>query len=452
MKKDKISAGWLRKASWIFILLAFVLGAGIVPAPAYADPFTNGGQPIGGGIPVTDTGRISVLIKKLAMKIANWAEELGLLGKVIKWIKKAWDAFEEWMDKLNITRKKTAAVKVAGSQAIVKTMEETTNYRIDAGVQNQFLRESMEVAAEDVPAQNEHVCKAILAHQSSATVEDFEEKMSCFALSAIESMYRGSKDDGSGPQYAADDRKMRCALKLGNKIDGFPDSCVDDTTKGDDGRKLADFDLKSFDGGQVLEVAKIKSQSIDGVTYNIPDPQNTEQKFWAAGLYYCMKMAGPRPTPPTKDQIKTPEGMVRRAQWNHCAAAQSALAKACTNFLAYYTRPNDDSGDLIRQQNTRCLAGSQTANVTLPKSFRECNAGMSPYQSYYLAHVMCKSSQQYISASMGKATHADLMATVDKCTSAWNAWKTLEAERKDSLVKAILAASYLSSCWRGAGR
>jgi hypothetical protein len=29
----------------------------------------------------------------MAMKLSNWAEELGLLGKVIKWVKMAWDLF-----------------------------------------------------------------------------------------------------------------------------------------------------------------------------------------------------------------------------------------------------------------------------------------------------------------------------------------------------------------------
>jgi hypothetical protein len=84
-------------------------------------------------------------------------------------------------------------------------------------------------------------------------------------------------------------------VKLGKKIDGFPIRCIDDTTRETLVSKLADFVLKSFDGGQVLEVAKVSSQSIDGVNYSLPDPQ-IRAKIWLQIVLF-MKMAGPRASP-----------------------------------------------------------------------------------------------------------------------------------------------------------
>jgi hypothetical protein len=37
-----------------------------------------------------------------------------------------------------------------------------------------------------------------------------------------------------------------------------------------------------------------------------------QKKAWFAGVRYCYKIAGPRPTPPTKEAMDTPEGRVRR--------------------------------------------------------------------------------------------------------------------------------------------
>lgn len=438
------------KRSWIRGLILSLL----LLTPAMGD----GGGLWGGGkayamIPVVDVTTNATRAKILAAEKANWLKYLGELGDILSGILALNDTVDKLLSKFMDAERLAMALDLGGQQALAKTIAKAGNALKDNNAKNVDIKMLGRIAADNASPRHEHLCKAILGHQLARTTEEFEHAVARQAATAIETMYRGANDDGSGPQYAKDNYDSRCKAKLGSPLD-YPSDCVDTGTKGTDGRKLNDADLtfSTLTGGQVLEMPKMKSQSINGVTYSVPDPQNTAQKFWVAGLYYCYNLAGPRPTPPTGDAADSPEGATAKAQWNHCAAKQSALIKPCLELLAYHTRPNEsDNKDLVKDQKEKCQA-VESANVSIPESFGGCKEGLSPFQAQYLAQAMCKSDQYYIAQAMAGGKHPMMMDGNTDCSTSWNMWKDVVLKKQSKVMIGVPGILKLKKCWQGVGQ
>jgi len=453
MKKDapvqkESKKGW---GLMLLALLFLVVGVASVsaPSPAYAGTHLTAAT----GIDVIDTENLAQTVRNWIKRNENWIEDLGYLGDIIKGITSVVEVFAELADEFIDQLKKHSILKIFATEAGIKAKVKIEDAKQNAEEALVLTDAITQARAKHAHSGNQQLCRTVLANQATLTTEDFEAAVSCLALSGIEGMYRGQKDDGSGPQYAASEYKLRCALKLGSKVDGYPDSCIDDETTGTDGRKITDSDLSEhiFDGGQVLELPEFKSKKIDTVSYSLPDPQNAEQKFWVAAWYLCYEKAGPRPTPPSKDAIKTPIGMTRRAQWNHCAAMQSSLAKQCTDRLAYYTRPNERFSELREKQEPICQA-AERSRIKLDDSYAECKKGLSPYQSLRAVHLLCKGVHFFLANKQAGASDPQASALVDKCTAAWNAWKSMEETGKSASMAGANGQLALQACWPRSGR
>ncbi len=420
-------------------LFALFLLSAVPTTPAFA------------AVSVYDATRLALIKQKWAEKKIDWLKTLSLLSKTIKGVTSVLEVVDEFMDLLNDALMTSGMLHLLEGEMLMKTKLAIAEAKDVEGVQNVLLRRALETRMEYVKPPTQHLCKSVLVQQLAMTTEEFEEAVACFASSAIEDMFRSSGDDGSGPQYAADQWKNRCKMKFGNPIDGYESDCVDNSTKGMDGRKLTDADLTAsiLDGGQILEVVKTSSKTEGGVAYEVMDPQNTEQKFWVAGLFYCINLAGPRPSPPVKEKILTPEGLVKRAQWNHCAAMQSAAIKACTNLLAYYSRPNSSNNTLRTAQEKLCTE-AKNANA-IPKDF-DCASGLSAAKALEIGNALFSSEQYYVAAGLSGQSHADMMRMLARAAANRNAAAAMEAERRGALAEATAGLDKIQECWKNVER
>lgn len=428
----------------VFLLAVVLLGSGffpVKPAMGYSEPVFD---------PKADYLELTA---QTADK-TNWAKVLAKIADIVDAVAGFFESIIDWFKKLFDTESTAAAVESAGQEAEALAIGELNQIEMDNAVQDQFLGASMRAAAKDVPPQHEHLCKSILVHQAAATTEEFERAVSRVAASAAESRYRGPKQDGSGPQYARDNYKDRCDQKLASPID-HPAECVDDSVKGTKGQKIHDADLSlcTLTGNQVLEMPKMESTSINGVTYSVPKPTTDEQKFWVAGLFYCMNLAGPRPSPPYGKELTTPEGMRKKAQWDYCAAQESAALQPCFDLLAHHTRPNpDEAKDLIKAQNVKCEA-AKAANIKLPDSFADCKKGLSPQQAMYLAQSLCKSEQYYIAQAMAGERDPKMLDNIIDCSLSWNLWKETEVRMENKVSESVSGIVRIQkNCWSNVGR
>jgi len=403
-------------------------------------------------IAVYDASRTKAMLMATGSRISSWLEVTALESAILSLVIQITSEFILFMEELETQVNTDSAVGLAAKAGVVKAEVKIGQAKIDAGVKTSYLEAASAVQAENVPPQNEQLCNAIVANKGSLDTEQFERGVKNLALSAVESLYRSATDDGAGPQAAYDSLYNRCTMKLGNSADGYADECVDANTTGTDGRKLTDADMRAatLDGGQVLELPPMTTKTVDGVSYQVPDPQTTEQKFWVAGLYYCVNMAGARPTPPSKEQIKTPGGLTMRANWDHCAAAQSALTSACTAVLAFYTRPNSTYTDLITAQK-KTYDAVVSFGVNLPDSFESGTKGLSPYQELSSVQAICKSNQFYVSKSEDGASHPEMSNSVERCSSSWTSWQMLQNKIKYALVKSVTSMAKLPECWQQTG-
>jgi hypothetical protein len=126
-----------------------------------------------------------------------------------------------------------------------------------------------------------------------------------------------------------------------------------------------------------------------------------------------------------KEQIKTPEGMVRRAQLEPLRGGPKRAGQGLHYLLAYYSGRTTIQGTLSGNQTHGVLLVAGREHLVPILSRMHC--GDEPLSIYYLAHMMCKSHQQFSRGLGGGIMQRWRKSTI---TSAWNAWKTLEAERR----------------------
>jgi len=400
-----------------------------------------------GGIPVVDAVNNTLEGTLASIEAAAATASEAVLTSIAAALQAYSAAIVIQFEKLLLYKGTSGALQTAGQSGLVKAKVKIAQAEIDAGVKSAFLRTSMKVASQNVTPEGNDLCNAILVQQLGSTTEQFEKSVARLAASADETMYRTATSDGAGPEYAKDHYALRCTAKLGNKID-FPSTCVDETTKGTDGRKIGDADISfsTLDGGQVLELPSFDTITVDDQTYRVPDPQNTAQKFWTAGLYYCENLGGPRPSPPYGKQLDTPDGRTAAAQWRHCQSRRSQLIQPCMELLAYNTRPNSNQTALIATQLVGCKA-AKLLNMTLPDDFEDCAYGISPRQADLLKQAMCKNPQYYIAQLLGGGTHKSLLDVITDCATSWNFWKESLIDREMSVYTSIEGLLGLNQCW-----
>lgn len=430
----------MKRLGLLFLLLSLFSGAVVAPTPAYA------------AFSVTDSGLLAAIQKVWAERSKYWGETIGVLQDILGVTGEIFNAINFYMDKLSTEINKASGMRTAGYQGMIEAETRLAQARADAVAERNYVEAAADIRMQHFQPANQQLCNTVVAQRGIPTTKGFRSGVSSFASSAVETMYRGEKDNGDGPQYAAE--SLYAAKKLGvmSTLDGVTQG-ADKTTKGTDGRSLQGQHISAsvLDGGQVLEIPMTKSFKQDGIEMVELDPQTPEQKFWTAGLYYCMNLMGPRPTPPTKDEIATPGGMTRRTQWNNCAAAESAMMRACTNLLAFYTRPNSTFAKL-REEQKKSYEAVKKLGVTMSDAFGNGEKGLSPYQEINATQAICKSNQYYVAMKEAGASEADLMASISRCTASWNAWQGLQQRMKNALTKATAASEKLSKCWAGTGR
>lgn len=452
------------KKTMLVLSLALCLltgGSLVAPAPAHAGVLER----------IIDFLNFPATVAEWTARLAAMGKKIAVLGQIISVISNIYTLITDGFGIMTDLVKNDGRLNALGQEGLALTKQRLTQIEMDTAAADAKLAADLKFVADYAAPKNEYLCKATLIHQLAATTEDFERGISRLALKAIESMYRGPIDDGSGPMYAFDEETLRCSAGFGNPVvDGYDSSCsgLATTTVGEDTkRSFIDDDLTPFsmDGAIPLEVSSFTSKAItlpDGkeITVSVPDPINDNQRMWIAGLYYCFQLAGPRPTPAWgEDKMTRPQGLVERARFDHALAMQSAMVKPCTDLLAYYTRPNlDDSASkaLIDKQQKSCVsAKGYIDGHDLEVKFSNCLSpdfrGLSAYQAELLSHSMCKSEHHHISLIQAGATQPELINETIKCSAAWNTWQAKVAAKQGALVDAVTGIQGTKSNWMGIG-
>lgn len=423
------------------MLLTFAGGAALAPAPAYA-------------VAVTDAPATAAESAGLMQDIINWAKNNAVSQAISQVTHAILDSLISWFQKTLYYIEVATASENAAQSAFVEARTRLTQGVIDSEVMGVYHRSAMRVRADHFQPPGQGLCNNTLIGQMPLTTEAFEQTVSRAALSAIEGMYRGEKDEGDGPQYARDHQALRCGKKFGSPID-YPKECVDNSTTGAMGRKIYDADLtfETLAGGeQVLELPPFDTvEDKDGNKFLVPNATTPAQRFWEAGLHYCFNLAGPRPTPPHGKELDTPQGRVKKTKWDICAAKQSKLIEPCTKLLAHHTRPTQTMTKLIEAQKKKCLA-AEKEKVKLPESFEKCAYGLSPYQSDFLTQSMCRNPSFVIAQSLAGSTHPRMIEASVDCATSWTLWEETELALEMDVIDGINGLLDLRECWQGVNK
>jgi hypothetical protein len=398
-----------------------------------------------------------------AQEVADWAIEHADLANII--------SLATTLNNLTNTFLTNTATQLAGllgaESLLGKLQVDTAQAQIDAAHDTAMAQSAAEFTQDHVPPppQNRQLCDTVRAYQGGVALEHFKNVVRTVVLDGINNMYRGPNMDGAGPQYAVDERAVKCgktsianAPKTGNPLDGYPVSCIDPDPAFID----ADVKISTLDGTQVLELPPptTSSLTVGGQTVSLmapsvtgtPGPKQKAQKMWVAAMNYCYQLAGPRPSPPSMVGLDTTQGRVATAQFNHCLAAQSAFVAQCAERVGRMTRPDckdPNMGVICKSINEACYHATK-AGVALPPGIQNCSDGLSQYQAEYLALLTCKTSQRYQDGANSGLNHAVLGGQVVDCETAFTQWRLQNAQENANIVNAARGLMELpGSCFGG---
>ncbi len=382
-----------------------------------------------------------------AQRAAKWAEQFSVLTELISAVTWLTESIGIGAEAVSTKIKTGAAMMVASSKINEEIKNRQTDSAIDAKYAASYMEAAAEAAIENTPPQNAQLCNNLVLQEGVLRSDDFRRVVSRWAMSSAHSMGVGEGADNSGPAYAASVLGSLFEMKFLEKVDGVSDEYIDDT-KGTDGRALSGAYLRgSVDGGQVYEFPAMEKKKINGLERIVPAPENMEQKFWVAEYYHCLSSLGASPTPPQKAEILSPEGIVKRAHWEHCTALQSAAFSACIERLAFYTRPNKSYAALIESQKQEYKAIG-FVGLEQKETFGDGSSGLSPYQSLLAAHAACKANQYMTDLVGSGATTAEAANAIDECTAAWATMESFRAALDQANVTASAALAKMPECWR----
>lgn len=422
---------------------------------------------IGTGCPVFDAARFAIDEAIVAQNKLDFIGTIAKYSSIIDgWLKldKLYNKFADLMKAAGASR---SAIESAADQAVIKTIVKTGQGIADGAAKDTQLKVQAEVAVQTAftDAEIRYICDKVETCKMPMHMETYSRLVSRMVSDGIHMRYRGETDDGDGPQYVKTTKEIRCGeksgtenIKFGSNVGGDSSSCR--------GKKLteyftmqdADLTVSSVGRDKVLEVPSFKkgtyTDSSGTQNVNVPEPKagKSKQSMWMAALNYCYQLAGPRPTPPYGDAAETPEGKVKRAQWNHCAAQQEAFIKQCADRIGRLSRPdcsNDDMKDLCTAIEKGCKAANE-ANVVSKEFLDGCSNGLSLYQTEHLCNAMCGSKKQNEVAAQAGAPHYKLLADLALCSIVRNSWERKMEEQDKAFLKAVDGMESLDECWAAA--
>ena len=452
----------MRRAKIKLIALLF-LGAFAIakPAPVMAKPCCEIWAP---PVILVESGVISEQtaeqLAQWAVQAKNWLTEFAMLSELIT-LKGILD--DVIGDDLNTI----ANIFSAGQHAEAEMRTRLAQGLVDSAAQTDVAEKSAKLAAAKTPPtkQNQQLCNVIVARQAPIALNLFTKMLAAKITEQIGNRYRGPGADGSGPQYAADERDLRCGkvngVKTANPLDGYPARCVPDDPD------LIDADLKMPTYDMVLVMPPLLPQTITTasgpVTINVPSPYEVDddgrvnedyklQQLWVAAVNYCYFAAGPRPTPPSGADLNSPEGIARTAAFDRAQALESTFVAQCAHRVAYLTRATCDEKtvNLCVIGSLACVA-ARDAGVDLPPGI-SCSSGLSEYQAELLSHLICMSKQTTTAAAGTGENHGKLMNEIGLCDWSMSKWQARLARDTVKLTKALAALKEMRRSYANTGR
>ena len=450
-----------RAKTRLIALLLLGLLATVQPASAVAKPCCEVWAP---PVALVESGVISAQtsaqIAEWVAKAKSWVTEFTLLADIISWT----GILDEVIDAdLN-----TLANLFSGGQSAEAEADTRLHEGLgEANAQIGAAETAAKAVGEKTPPapQNQQLCNIITARQGPIALNWFTRMLAAKITDEIGNRYRGPGADGSGPQYAADERDLRCGKKDGvktaNPLDGYPASCVPDDPD------LIDADLKVPTYDMVLVMPPLLPQTITTasgpVTINVPTPYDVDddgrvnedykqQQQWVAAVNYCYFAAGPRPTPPSGADLNSPEGIARTAMFDRVQALESAFVAQCAHRVAYLTRATCDEKTVAL-----CVVGSlacvaaRDAGVELPPGV-SCSSGLSEYQAELLSHLICMSNQTVSAEAGAGENHGKLMNDIGLCQWSMSKWQQRLARDSAKLTSALKALKDMRRNYANIGR
>ncbi len=360
------------------------------------------------------------------------------------------------------------AMKPSGNRLLAEALPRLANARADSELENKYLEAQARIVAQNVPPEEteQFLCNNIVACQAPLAMGDFAKMVSKMVADGISMRYRQKGDDGDGPQAASDEEQGRCGdnaagAGFANADDGYSDRCAALSVSSLTSLADADISAGTLDLDQALQMPsmtqKTESTAYGDVKVNVPDmeagansPRDlAEKRAWIAAVSQCAKIAGPRPTPPLGSDLDNPEQMVKRAQWNHCAAMQDEFVKRCADRVGMLSRPdcgNDDFQTLCEVSVHGCNA-ARDADMDLPPNIRNCAAGVNLYQASELCNKMCASSRQFQAKANVGTSHAQMISDAALCDLSERMWKKRMDAEKAAFLKAVANMEGLKDCW-----
>ncbi len=438
-----------------------------------------------GGWLVFDSAAVVERAVGFAQEAADWVTQFEKYDSVIA-MKKVYEEYtKQFMDEQS-----KQYDGISGATAVRgKLTADTAQAKGDAAHDTAKAQSATETVQQTAPPPDTNVelCNIIIGQQAGTVADYFADLVEKAASEALTNMYRGPGEDGTGPQYAADAYALRCPPltgprandpKFGNPIDGVPPECVEKAPEpiphSVDHQNLTDADIKAstlMDVSLAHEMPmfvekSVKTSSGKTITIKVPTPdpellspesggrgeeEYVAQQRWIAGLRFCFQLVGPRPTPPSGEERKSPQGRSAAAQYDHCLSNQTAIVTPCLKRLAKLTRPYCRDGDMspICTPLMQACNAAQASGVQLPPGV-VCDLGMSAYQAQYVGQLMCKTSQHWLSSVNTGANHGDLNGQVVDCEKSMTDWRALLEVEKANIEQAAAGLQELSkTCFVG---
>lgn len=415
---------------------------------------------------VEDSGAADVENTQIENDFEGFRSQVDYLSKILSELKSIRaDVTVLLGEKLQEAFSRARRIAMNDTQAMVQQLKKLEAYQNDSYTKDTMLGDRMKAAMQTTmpPPTEQFLCNQISACQAPVAMGQFSRIVSRMIADGIALRYRDASDDGAGPAYARDQLANKQERGYFNKLDGADQSLASPTTGSDSGLADADISVNSLALDAVLQVPPMKKMtktfpSGRSMEFIAPDvnagstaPNDVaEKKAWIAAVDYCTRLAGPRPTPPTGKELDTPDGRVKRAQWEHCASLQNDFVQLCSDRVGMLSKPdcsNDDYKNICEAALQGCNA-ARDAQMSLPSGLRDCASGANQYQMEQLCNSMCESSRRYQAGATVGQRHDEMMADIAMCQLSSNIWQKRIALQEEVFKQAIDAMKNLDSCWK----
>lgn len=424
--------------------------------------------------PVIDKAQITLNIAEMAMVSTGFAMQFGVLAEIIATLGAINVILNKYlsMEPVEEPNWTLAAVKDGAAAAATKKVlsniiTKATDATSDMTVENVILEKQTNILAETNPplASEQYLCSKMVACQGPQVMQKYASGIAKVIADGISALYRTS--DGSGPYYSGKDKAFRCGdnaggLKFGRPSDGYEEECQALSSTSLTSLADADISVRTLYYDSPLQVPHLTEKTYESslgntVKFNLPDLEEgstslsdlAEKKAWIGAVGYCIKMAGPRPQPPTGSMMDTPEGRRKRAKWNSCLSIQNEFVRRCADRVGMLSRPdcaNEENKDICEAALHACNSARQT-HMTLPASLRNCAAGMNLYEAITLCGEMCASNREAQAKVLTGASQARMMADTVLCELSQSVRKKYLENENAAYNNAVVGLGRLAQCW-----